>query len=389
MPPKPYWNVRSDSRSPSAHFTRRRFLQASAAAVSGVALSNCARNLSTGSQGANSPEARGGSNSGADNTLHIYTWANYIDEELIQSFQDATGIRAIVDIYDSNEVMLTRLEAGGGSAYSIVYPSDYAVTQMIESDLLAPLDQSQLTGLNNLKAQWQNPTYDPGNAHSVPATWGTTGLIYNPELLGATLTGWDTLYDNIGSLTRQVTLINDVREVMGATLQYLGYSLNSTNPDEIEAAYEKLLELRPTIAAFLTNGWEDQLASGDLTVAMAYSSDALALIEENPGLEYVVPETGASLWTDTMAIPKTAPNVDAAYQWINFVMEPENSARLVERLKFATPSQAAFDLLPNNLKTDDDLFPPDSILHKTAEVAVVPPDIADLYDRYWTQLTSG
>jgi spermidine/putrescine transport system substrate-binding protein len=352
-----------------------------------VAVSNCARNLSSG-QGTASPTAEQASRQGGD-TLHIYTWANYVDEELIQSFQDATGIRAIVDIYDSNEVMLTRLEAGGGSAYSIVYPSDYAVTQMIESNLLTPLEQSRLSGLENLKNQWQNPTYDPGNAHSVPATWGTTGLVYNPELLEVPLTGWDTLYENVDRLTRQVTLINDVREVMGATLQYLGYSLNSTNPDEIEAAYEQLLQLRPAIAAFLTNGWEDQIASGDLTVAMAYSSDALALIEENPGLEYVVPETGASLWTDTMAIPRTAPNVEAAYQWINFVMEPENSARLVERLKFATPNQAAFDLLPADLKNNDDLFPSDAVLDQTEEVAVVPPNIADLYDRYWTQLTSG
>ncbi|GAB4375081.1 MAG: ABC transporter substrate-binding protein [Elainellaceae cyanobacterium] len=360
-------------------------MQASTAAVSGAVLSNCARNLS------NNNQAEAGSTGSASdsNTLYIYTWANYIDDELRQAFQDKTGTAVTVDIYDSNETMLAKLEAGGGSAYSIVYPSDYAVSQMVESNLVMKLDQSRLNGLDNLGNKWQNPAYDPNNQYSVPTTWGTTGFIYDPEKLGTELQGWDYLYDNQAALARQITLLNDVREVMGATLKYLGYSLNSTNPDEIQEAYETLVELKPAIAAFLTNGWEDQLASGDLSVAMAYSADALNLIAEAPNLTYVVPESGASLWTDTMAIPATAPNVDAAYEWINFILEPENSAGLAERLKFATPNQAAVNLLPTDLKNNKNLFPPEAVIEKSEEIVTVPPEIADLYDRYWTQLTSA
>lgn len=370
--------------------TRRRFLQASAAAASGMVLSNCARNLSGNSQGeTDSSSASPGASSSDSKTLYIYSWANYTDEALLNAFEEKTGIRAIVDVYDSNEAMQAKIEAGGGSAYSIVYPSDYAVTQMVARGLLAPLDKSRLEGLNNLRDKWQNPTYDPNNAHSVPTTWGTTGLIYDPETLGAEIQGWDYLYENVGDLNRQITLINDVREVMGATLKYLGYSINSTNPDEIEEAYNSLVELKPAIATFLTNGWEDQLASGDVQVSMAYSADALALIEENPNLVYVVPETGSSIWTDTMAILKDAPNEDAAYEWINFILEPENSAQLVERLKFATPNQSAYDLLPTDLKTNPNLFPPESTLNKGEGIVDVPQEVTDLYDRYWTQLTSS
>lgn len=385
MPPT---NLRNFRRHPSSQFSatsRRRFLQFSAAAVSGMALSNCARNLSNaGSSPAGSP-----SSPAQNKTLHIYTWANYTDDELLRGFQDRTGIQVVVDTFDSNETMLTKLQGGGGAAYSIIYPSDYMVEKMIGDEMLAPLDKSRLQGADRWLPQWQDPVYDKGNAHSVPVVWGTTGLIFDPERVGEPITGWDYLWDNVDRLSRQVTLINDVREVMGATLKYLGYSLNSTKPAEIEAAYKELLKLKPAVANVITNGWEDQLASGDLTVSMAYSQDAISLIEESPNLRYMVPETGSSLWTDTMAIPKTAPNLDAAYEWLNYILDPENSAKMVERLKIATPNEAAFDKLSPDLQQDENLFPSKAVLAKSEGIAPLPQDITDLYERYWTQLTSS
>jgi spermidine/putrescine transport system substrate-binding protein len=346
--------------------------------------------LSNPNVSASESPGSGSPSPGANNrTLYIYTWANYTDDELLKSFEAKTGIRPVVDIFDSNEAMLAKIQSGGGSAYSIIFPSDYMVVEMIGLGLLSPLDKSKLPGLDNLNPKWSNPIYDPNNAHSVPATWGTTGLIYNPEKLGKAITDWNFLWQNKGSLKRQVTLINDVREVMGAALRSLGYSYNSTDPAQIEKAYKKLVELKPTIASFLTNGWEDQLASGDISIAMAYSSDALALIEEKPSLKYVIPQSGSSLWTDTMVIPKSAPNPDAAYQWLNFLLDPQNAAKLVERLKFATPNQAAYKLLPTDLKNNKGLFPPNNLLAKSEGVAPVPTKTADLYDRYWTQLTSA
>lgn len=385
MPPTNLRNFRRHASSQFSATSRRRFLQFSAAAVSGMALSNCARNLSNaGSSPTGSP-----SSPAQNKTLHIYTWANYTDDELLRGFQDRTGIQVVVDTFDSNETMLTKLQGGGGAAYSIIYPSDYMVEKMIGDEMLAPLDKSRLQGGDRWLPQWQDPVYDKGNAHSVPVVWGTTGLIFDPERVGESITGWDYLWDNVDRLSRQVTLINDVREVMGATLKKLGYSLNSTKPAEIEAAYNELLKLKPAIASFITNGWEDQLASGDLTVSMSYSQDAISLIEESPNLKYMVPETGSSLWTDTMAIPKTAPNLDAAYEWLNYILDPENSAKMVERLKIATPNEAAFDMLSPDLQQDENLFPSKAVLAKSEGVAPLPQDITDLYERYWTQLTSS
>jgi spermidine/putrescine transport system substrate-binding protein len=364
--------------------SRRRFLQTAAAAISGVALSNCARNLTD-------PKLSGDSNATATDakTLRVYGWVNYTDDSLLKDFETETGIKVTVDTYDSNESMLAKMQAGGGNAYSIIYPTDYMVSQMRDLNMLTTLDRSRLKGVEQLKEQWKSPIYDKDNAHSIPVAWGTTGLIFDPKKVDFEVRGWGDLWDNKDSLTRRVTLLNDVREVMGATLLYLGHSLNTENPKEIKAAYDALVELKPTIAAFLTNGWEEQLASGDVQIAMAYSTDAINLIQEQSNLQYIIPETGASLWTDTMVIPKTAPNVDAAYEWINYMLTPETAAKVVNRLKFATPNQVAFNQLEPSVKNDKRLFPTNAILKNCEGIAPVPPKISETFDNYWTQLTSA
>ncbi|MGB3201110.1 MAG: spermidine/putrescine ABC transporter substrate-binding protein [Nodosilinea sp.] len=371
LPTSPY------SRRPA--LSRRRFLQGSAAVAAGLAATNCRRNLA-------GPPSGGGGDNG---TLHIYTWANYTDDSLAAAFTERTGIPVVIDIFDSNEIMLTRLQAGGGDAYSIIYPSDYVVSEMLDLGLLTELDQSRITGLDNLKAQWQNPAYDPNNAHSVPFCWGTTGLLFNREVTPGGPADWDFLWANQEPLSRRITMLDDMRETLGATLKSLGYSYNSSNPEEIEAAYDRLLELRPHIAAFKTTGFENELLGGDLSVSMAYSSDAIALTLEDDRLEYIIPASGASLWTDTLAIPATAPNLDAAYQWINFMLDPEIASTAVERLFFATANQAAFDRLPANIQTNEDLYPPEAVLAKSEGIVALDTASTDLFDQYWTQVTSA
>jgi spermidine/putrescine transport system substrate-binding protein len=262
------------------------------------------------------------------------------------------------------------------------------VKQMIELTLLTSIDKSRLQGLDQLRDKWQSPPYDPDNAHSIPVSWGTTGFIYDSEVLTTPPEDWDYLWENQDQLAGKLTLLDDVREVMGGTLKSLGYSYNSTDPKELEEAYQKLRELKPAIAAFQSFGWEDPLIAGDLVLCMTYSILGNALPLDNPNLKYVIPSSGSSVWTDTMVIPKTAPNVEAAYAWINFMLEPENAAFAVEQLKFATPSQAAFDLLPNELKDNTNLFPTAEMLAKCEGIASVG-DTIDVYDKYWTELKSA
>ncbi|WP_254567733.1 PotD/PotF family extracellular solute-binding protein [Oscillatoria sp. HE19RPO] len=373
----------------SATPTRRQFLQQSAAALSGLALSSCGWTLG----GQPSPEldedaANLAVDSTASNELFIYTWADYTDADLLESFTEQTGIRVIVDIYDSNEAMLAKMQAGGGSSYSIIYPSDYMVGRMVQLQLLRPLERSRLEGLDNLFEKFQDPEYDRENRYSVPFTWGTTGLIYNSAKLSTPPDDWDYLWTHQSELSRRLTLMNDVREVIGAGLRSLGYSYNSTDSAQLHAAYEHLVNLKPALANFTTDGWRDLILAGDLEVAMGYSFDALSVSDENPDLEYVVPMSGSSLWTDTMVIPRSAPNVQGAYAWMNFMFQPRVAADLIERLYFATPNRAAYNLLSQELRENPTLFPPESVLERCQGILPLSTEKEKEYARYWIRLKS-
>jgi spermidine/putrescine transport system substrate-binding protein len=357
--------------------TRRREFLKQIALFSTLSLSGCGWKLANVS-------AKSGNSSNSEE-LFIYTWSQYTDQELLSTFETQTGIKAIVDTFDSNDVMLAKLQAGGGAAYSVIYPSDYMVQKMVEKNLLIELDKDKLIGLENLFPQFQNPSYDPNNRYSLPYSWGTTGFIYNSEKLETEPTDWEYIWENKEKLNKRMTLLNDVREVMGATLKMLGYSYNSQNESEIKAAYEKLKELKPAIAAFDTDAWRNQILAGDLWLAMCYSSDAVKISQENPNLKYVVPKSGSSLWSDTIVIPKSAPNPEGAYSWINLLLQGDVAAEITKRLAVAIPNRAGFEQLPPELQNNTNLFPPESVLESCERLAPVG-DLEAVYERYWTQL---
>jgi spermidine/putrescine transport system substrate-binding protein len=358
--------------------SRRRFLKASA--MSGLALSGCGWTLAN--------VRKTSSSSGSRDELYIYTWSQYTDEDLLKSFTAQTGIKVVADVYDSNETMLAKLQAGGGSAYSVIYPSDYTVRRMLELGLLKQLERTRLIGLDNLFPRFQDPAYDPGNRYSIPVSWGTTGFLYNSQKLTVPPLDWDYLWQHQERLSQRMTLLNDIREVMGAVLRMLGYSYNSQQESQIKQAYEKLRALKPAIAAFDTDAWQNQILAGDLLLAMCYSADAIRVSKENSRLKYVIPSSGSSLWTDTMVIPTTAPNPEGAYAWLNFMLQPEVAAQVCQRLSFATPNQAAVEQLPPKVRNNSNLFPPELILQKCERISPLG-KVDTIYERYWTQLTSS
>lgn len=373
--------------SRNSRTSRRHFLQGSAAALAVVGLSNCGQRTIGEAEPA---PADGSSDTSteASGVLHIYTWADYTDDELAAQFTEATGIDVKIDVYDSNETMLAKMQAGGGANYSLIYPSDYMVTEMIGLEMLTELDKSRIVGIDKIREKWKSPVYDPDNTYSIPYSWGTTGLLYNSEVLTTAPTDWNYLWDNREVLSRKMTMLDDVRETMGAVLSSLGYSYNATDPAELEEAYQRLLDLKPDLASFKSFGWQDELLSGDLLTSMVYSVEGIPVSLENPKFKYVIPESGSSVWTDTMIIPTSAPNVDAAYEWINFNLQPQVSKETVERLFFATPNGEAMTMLSKELLENENLFPPEELLAKCEGIAPVGEANA-LYDEYWTKVTSA
>ncbi|MEM9923847.1 MAG: spermidine/putrescine ABC transporter substrate-binding protein [Cyanobacteria bacterium P01_D01_bin.50] len=359
---------------------RRRKFVTGLAALSGLITASCGWRL--GDVRASSPIA------GGLDKLHLFTWTQYTDSKLLKTFSSQTGIKVLADVYDANEVMLAKLQASGGGTYSLIYPSDYIVKKMVNKGLLNKIDRKRIIGLDNLFSQFKNPEYDPDNSYSIPMSWGTTGFIYNSEKLKTAPQDWDYLWQNQEKLSKRITLLNDAREVIGAVLKMLGYSYNSQNENHLEEAYEKLEILKSDIAAFSTDAWRNQIMSGDLFLAMCYSSDAFQIIRENPIFKYIIPQSGSSLWTDTMAIPKTTSNIGGAYEWINFMLKPEVGTAMSKRLGVATPNRAAFELLPQEIQTNPTLFPPENILNQCERLSPVG-KFEQVYERYWTKLTSG
>lgn len=326
-------------------------------------------------------------------TLYIYGWATYVDNsEVLEGFTKETGIKVVGDAYDSNEVMLAKLEASGGrSGYSIIYPSDYMVTQMRDLKLLQPLDKKLLPNLKNIASEFLDLPHDPNAVFSVPVSLGTTGIAYNVKaiasIIGEEPTDWSYLWEHKDKL--RITLVNDPREVMGMALHISGGSYNSTEPEKIEQAFMKLRELMPAIANFTTDAWRDPLASGDLMMCMAFSGDAISLARQDPNIRYFLPNSGTSIWTDTVAIPRGASNIEGAHAWINYVMQPEIAAKISDANSFGTTNKLAKSMIPDDLKAIAALEPSEAMIAKSGRISKLEPEVLQIYDGYWTRLITG
>lgn len=326
-------------------------------------------------------------------TLYIYGWSTYINnQDVLEGFTKETGLKVVGDAYDSNEVMLAKLEASGGrSGYSIIYPSDYMVTQMRDKKLLAPLNKKLLPNISNIASNYLDLPHDRGAVFSIPVSLGTTGLAYNVKavnsIVGEEPTDWNYLWNHNSKL--RITLVNDPREVMGMALHILGHSYNTKEPDKIEQAFQKLRELMPAIANFTTDAWKDPLASGDLMMCMAFSGDAISLARQDPNIKYILPTSGTSIWTDTMAIPRGASNIEGAHAWINYVMKPEVAAKISDANSFGTTNKIAKSMLPDDLKAITALEPTEGIIKLSERITKLEPEVLQIYEGFWTRLTTG
>ena len=326
-------------------------------------------------------------------TLYLYGWSTYVNNtEVLEGFTKQTGIKVVGDAYDSNEVLLSKLEASGGrSGYSIIYPSDYMVTQMRDLKLLAPLNKKLLPNLNNIANNYLDLPHDRGAVFSIPISLGTTGIAYNVKavnsIIGEEPTDWNYLWEHKSKL--RITLVNDPREVMGMALHTLGNSYNTKEPIKIEQAFQKLRELMPAIANFTTDAWRDPLASGDLMMCMAFSGDAISLARQDPNIKYILPNSGTSIWTDTIAIPRGSSNIEGAHAWINYVMKPEIAAKISNANSFGTTNKLAKSMIPEDLKVMKALEPNEAMISKSDRITKLDDKVSEIYNGFWTRLITG
>lgn len=320
--------------------------------------------------------------SGAD-TLTIFNWGDYIDMDLVEQFEKETGITVIYETFDSNEAMLTKIQQGG-TTYDIAVPSEYMIEKMIEDDLLIPLEHEKIPNLQYIDERFLNLSFDEGNKYSVPYFWGTVGILYNPELLpGKTFTSWNDLWDP--ELENSILLIDGAREVMGMGLNSLGYSLNDTNIGHLEEALEKLQALTPNVRAIVGDENKLLMANNEAAIALVWSGDARDIMWENENLDYVVPIEGSNLWFDNMVIPKTADNMEAAHQFINFMLDPEIAAQNTDYVGYSTPNKSALELLPEEISGDERFYPAPELTERLEVYENLGKDMLSLYNELFLQ----
>ncbi len=251
------------------------------------------------------------------NVLNIYNWGDYIDPALIKQFEKESGIKVVYQTFDSNEAMLTKIEQGG-TTYDIAVPSDYAIAKMIDEKLVLPIDHQKIPNLKNIDSRFLDLSFDPKNKYSIPYFWGTVGIVYNKDLIGKKPTSWKDLWDP--KLKNQILLADGAREVIGMSLNSLGYSLNETDESKLQEAKANLMRLTPNVKAIVGDEIKLLLANEEAGLGVVWSGDANEIMSENDKLDYVIPKEGSNVWFDNIVIPKTAKNVKGAHQFINFML---------------------------------------------------------------------
>lgn len=316
--------------------------------------------------------------------LSVFNWSTYIAEDTIPNFEAACGVTVEYSIYESSEAMLGKI-IQGNPGYDIVVPSGNTVGRMIELGLAVPLDKSLIPNIANLTPALLDPSYDPDNLYSLPYQWGTIGVGYNREKVGE-ITSWEDVWNYQG----KVAWLNDPRAIMGIGLNLLGFDANTTNPDEINAARDYLIERGGNVVTIAGDDGQVLLERGDVDITIEYNGDIVNLGYECEcdTFAYVVPDEGSVVWVDSMMIPTDAPNVALAHAFIDYILHPQVGADISNYTTYASPNQAAIDagLIDEAYLNDTAIYPDESKLERLFSVDPVGADAEVLYSNAWDEL---
>lgn len=318
----------------------------------------------------------------------VYNWGEYIDPEIIDLFEEETGIDVIYEEFETNEIMYPKIQSGA-IAYDVVCPSDYMIQRMIENDLLAELNYDHIPNLKYIGDNYMKMSrqFDPENKYSVPYLWGTVGILYNKKMVDEPVDSWGILWDK--KYEDSILMQDSVRDAFAVALKYLGYSLNSTDLDELEAAKNLLIEQKPLVQAYVIDQVRDKMIGGEAALGVIYSGEALYCQQENPDLDYVIPKEGTNIWIDSWVIPKNAKNVENAEAFINFLCRPDIAKMNFDYITYSIPNTAGRDLIEDeSLRNSPIAFPDDSKLENCETFQFLGDDNDALYNRLWREIKS-
>jgi spermidine/putrescine-binding protein len=315
--------------------------------------------------------------------LNIYIWSAYLPQEVIDEFAQKTGIKVNFDLYDSNEALLEKLQSGVAD-YDVVVPSDYMVRILIAEKLIQPIDHAKLKNLGNLDPRFLDKKFDPKNQYSLPYFWGTTGLGYDKTKVKGTVDSWAVVFDP--KHKGRILMLDDMREVFAVALKSMGKSLNDTDPAVLAQAAEKLKAQKKLVKTYNSGDFANILAAHDVDLAHGYNGQIAEVVAKDPDrLAYVVPKEGGTFWMDNVAIPAKARNLEAAYMFLDYIMEPEVNARIVNGVSYASANAPARQFIDKAILEDPAIYPSDEVLSRCEFIEDIG-DATTLLDKYWTEI---
>jgi spermidine/putrescine-binding protein len=328
----------------------------------------------------------------SEEVLYFYNWSEYIEPDLFDKFKEETGISVIEDTFSSNEDLLAKLQSGA-HGYDVIVPSDYMVSQMIELGMLAELDHNKITDIGDIDPSFADPPFDPGMGHCLPYMWGTTGIGFNWNDWDEAPNSWKYLFepDLAANFAGRISFLDDARETLGAALIYLGYDPNTIDEAQIEEAKAVIMAIKPYIAAFDSDSYEDNLLSGEFGLVHGWSGDIFTAQLEDENIDYAIPREGAVKWVDNLCITADAGADPARYEralkWIDFLNQPENAGANTNFVWYATPNMNATPYIDQEILDYEAVYPPEEVFAKLHWLEPIGSAI-EIYDRAWTEITS-
>ena len=318
--------------------------------------------------------------------INFFNYGENIDDETIKEFEEKYNIKVNMETFDEMEAMYQKVKSGAGK-YDVILVSDALLPRMIDQKLVQEINKEKIPNISQMDEEYLNLEIDPDNKYSVPYMFGTVGLIYNKDVVKEDVDSWDILWDE--KYKDKIFMFDTYRDTIGAALKKLGYSLNSTDPAEIEEAKQLLLEQRKTVNPIygVDNG-TTMIPAGETDINMIWSGEGLNLQAEYPNLVYVVPKEGANFWIDSLCIPSNAKNVEGAEKFINFVSDKESALRIADEIGYTTPNKEARAEQPEEVRNNPNAYMPAEIMNRCEIYTDFPLDVKKIYDKAWIQIKS-
>lgn len=324
-----------------------------------------------------------------DNKVIVYNWGEYLDPEVITMFEEETGIDVIYEEYETNEIMYPKIKSGA-IAYDVVCPSDYMIQRLRENDLLAEINFDNVPNIKNIGKTYleKSREFDPENLYSVPYCWGTVGILYNKTMVDEPIDSWSVLWDP--KYKDNILMQDSVRDAFAVALKELGYSLNSSDLDELTEAKDLLIKQKPLVQAYVIDQVRDKMIGNEAALGVIYSGEAIYTKTENPNLEYVVPKEGSNMWIDSWVIPKNAEHKENAEAFINFLCRPDIALMNFNYITYSTPNTEARKMIEDDaIRNNPVAFPDDTVLNRCETFRYLGDKVDQTYNELWNKVKSN